>query len=182
MLYRILDAARPMHILEMGMGQTSKVTSQYIANCNSEAKLDIIENDESWITTYQPQLAQNTNIKVHHSDLEFFQDGKCECRKYKELSDIVKDTKYDLIIVDGPWGAEQTLPRSNVLDLVKNHNLSDDFIIIFDDAERTGEQNTIVNTLKLLEERNVEYLTFKRNGIKTQQILTSISKNFIQYL
>ena len=182
MLYRILDVARPMHILEMGMGQTSRLTSQYIANCNLNATLDIIENDAGWIATYKPQLAQGENIKVHLCDLELFKDGKSECRKYKYLSDITKDTKYDLIIIDGPWGAKQTLPRSNILDLINNGNLSDDFIIIFDDAERTGEQNTIVNTHALLKEKNVEYLTFKRNGIKTQQILASISKNFIQYI
>lgn len=182
MLYRVLDTVHPMNILEMGMGQTSKLTSQYLAYCNPQAKLDILEDNTNWIDVYRTQLAQSGNIKVHQCNLEFFKDGKCECRKYKNLDKILAKTKYNLIIVDGPWGAEQTLPRSNVLDIVKNDNLADDFIIIFDDAERKGEQNTIVNTLKLLEEKNIRYLTFKRNGIKTQQITTSLSKSFIQYL
>lgn len=182
MLYRILDTVYPTNILEMGMGQTSKVTSQYVANCNNNANLDIIENDVGWIAAYQPQLVRRENIKVHHCDLEFFKDGKCECRKYKDLSKVVKSTEYDLVIVDGPWGAEQTLPRSNILDIIKNGNLADDFIIIFDDAERKGEQKTIANTLELLKERNVEYVTFQRNGIKTQQIITSTMRGFTQYL
>lgn len=182
MLYRILDNVKHHHILEMGMGQTSRVTSQYVAYGNPDATLDIIENDAGWISTYHPLLAQSKNIKIHNCDLEFFKDGECECRKYKDLSNVVEDTKYDLVIVDGPWGAEQTLPRSNILDIIKSGNLADDFIIIFDDAERRGEQNTINNTLKLLEEKHTEYFTFKRNGIKTQQIITSITRDFTQYL
>ena len=182
MLYRILDNAKPQNILEMGIGQTSKVTSQYIAYCNPSAMLDIIENDESWITTYQPQLAQNTNVKIHQRDLELFTYDRTECRKYKDLNEIVGNTKYDLIIIDGPWGAEQNLPRSNVLDLIKNHNLSDDFIIIFDDTERKGEHNTSAQAMKLLQEQNVEHFVFQRFGIKTQTYITSLTKSFIQYL
>ena len=182
MLYRILDNAKPQNILEMGMGQTSRLTSQYVAYCNSGATLDIIENDAGWIATYRPQLAQSEHIKVHQRNLELFEYKGTECRKYKDLNEIVDNTKYDLIIIDGPWGAEQKLPRSNVLDLIKNHNLADDFIIIFDDAERDGEQNTITSTLKLLKEMHIECLTFKCIGIKTQQIITSLSKGFIQHL
>ena len=182
MLYRILDNVKPQHILEMGMGQSSRLTSQYAVNCNSRATLDIIENDDNWINTYRPQLAQGKNIKVHHCDLEFFKDEECECRKYKDLIKISAENKYDLIVVDGPWGGEQTLPRSNVLDLIENSNLADDFIIIFDDAERKGEQKTIANTLVLLEEKGIDYQTFKRNGIKTQQIITSATRSFVQYL
>ena len=182
MLYRILDNAKPQNILEMGMGQTSRLISQYVACCNPNAMLDIIENDAAWITTYQPQLAQNANVKVHQRDLDFFTYDKTECRKYKDLNEIVGNTKYDLIIIDGPWGAEQKLPRSNVLDLIKNHNLADDFIIIFDDAERSGEQNTIAQTVKLLQEQNTEHFVFQCYGIKTQTYITSLTKSFIQYL
>ena len=182
MLYRILDNAKPHNILEMGMGQTSRLTSQYVAYCNQSATLDIIENDAGWIATYQSQLAQSEHIKVHQRELEFFTYDKTECRKYKNLQEIVANHKYDLIIIDGPLGANQDLPRSNILDIIENHNLADDFIIIFDDAERSGEKRTIASTLKLLEKNHVEYLTFARYGIKTQQIVTSMSKTFVQYL
>ena len=87
-----------------------------------------------------------------------------------------------MIIIDGPWGANQSLPRSNILDIIKNHNLSDDFIIIFDDTERPGEQNTVAHTLELLKEQNTETTVFHRAGIKAQTYITSPSKSFIQYL
>ncbi|MBR1600277.1 MAG: hypothetical protein IJ677_01715 [Alphaproteobacteria bacterium] len=182
MLYRILDNTKPQNILEMGMGQTSRLTSQYVAYCNQNATLDIIENDSDWIATYQPQLAQNEHIKVHQRDLEFFTYDKTECRKYKDLNEIVGNTKYDLIIIDGPWGAEQKLPRSNMLDLIKNGNVADDFVIIFDDTERKGEKNTSAQAIKLLQEQSVETVVFHRFGIKTQTYITSLTKSFIQYL
>lgn len=182
MLYRILDNAKPKHILEMGMGQTSRLTSQYVSYCNPDATLDIIENDAGWIEVYKPQLTQSEHIKVHQCDLEFFKDDECDCRKYKELNKVVGNTKYDLVIIDGPLGADQTLPRSNILDLIKNGNIADDFIIIFDDAERKGEQKTIANTIALLEEQEIKYSSFQRNALKTQQFISSLTKSFIKYL
>lgn len=182
MLYRILDNAKPQNILEMGMGQTSRLTSQYVTYCNPNATLDIIENDAGWIATYQPQLAQNEHTKVHQCDLEFFTYDNVECRKYKDLAKVIGNTKYDLIIIDGPLGADQTLPRSNILDLIKNGNIADDFIIIFDDAEREGEQKTIANAIALLEEQGIKYSSFQRNALKTQQFISSLTKSFIRYL
>ncbi|MBR1601085.1 MAG: hypothetical protein IJ677_05850, partial [Alphaproteobacteria bacterium] len=182
MLYRILDNAKPTRILEMGMGQTSRLTSQYIAYCNPNAALDIVENDAGWIATYQPQLAQNEHTKIHQCDLEFFTYDNVECRKYKDLNEVVGNTKYDLIIIDGPLGADQTLPRSNVLDLIRNDNIAEDFIIIFDDAERKGEQKTIANALALLENKGIKYTAFQRNALKTQQFISTLTKSFIKYL
>ena len=181
MLYRILDNVRPVHILEMGIGQTSRMTSQYIAYCNSNATLDIIENDADWIAAYQPQLAQNDNIKIHQCDLEFFTYDNTECRKYKNLSRISAQNKYDLIIIDGPLGWAQTLPRSNILDLIKDRNLADEFIIIFDDAERIGEKNTINQTIALLKGQDIKSSYFQRGSIKNQMYITSLGKSFINF-
>jgi len=182
MLYRILNNAKPGHILEMGMGQTSRLTSQYIAYCNSGATLDIIENDFGWISTYQPQLAQSERIKVHLCDLDIFVHENTECRKYKKLNEVIGGKKYDLIIIDGPYGGNQTMPRSNILEIIKNGNLADDFIIVFDDTERQGEQNTVKETLNILKEQNISFIMFSREGIKTQTYITSLTKSFVQYL
>ena len=82
--------------------------------------MGISENDAVWVETYQPQMAKAENIKIHQRDLEFFTYDKTECRKYKNLQEVIHNHQYNLIIVDGPWGAEQSLPRSNVLDVIKN--------------------------------------------------------------
>ena len=180
-LFRILDNVKPAHILEMGLGQTSVLTSQYVANNNHEAKLDIIENDESWIKVYEPKLAKSQNIKLHQCDIEFIDYDGAQSRKYKEINKITKDKKYNLIIVDGPFGGGQKLPRSNIVELVE-HNLAQDFIIIFDDAERKGEQNTIAQTKAKLTELGIEFGTQQRDALKSQYLIFSKSYELAKYL
>ena len=180
-LFRVLDNVQPAHILEMGLGQTSMVTTQYIANKKPAADLDIIENDESWIKVYEPKLAKSQNIKLHQCDIEFFDYEGEQSRKYKELNKITGDKKYNLIIVDGPFGGAQKLPRSNIVDLVE-HNLAQDFIIMFDDAERAGEQNTIALTKAKLASLGIEFGFQQRNALKSQVLIFSKSCEFAKYL
>lgn len=180
-LFRVLDKANPQTILEMGMGQTSKLTTQYAAFKHPDAKLDIVENDKNWIDLYSAQLAKGDNIRIHHQELEFFTVNGIACRKYADMTPIVQDTKYQLIVVDGPFGADQPQPRTNIIGLVDN-NLADDFVIIFDDAERAGEQDTIRKTKQRLSEKGIKFVEDKRTGIKTQVLLLSESRSFINFL
>ena len=180
-LFRVLDNANPQTILEMGMGQTSKLTTQYAAFKHPDAKLDIVENDKNWIDLYSAQLAKGDNIRIHHQELEFFTVNGIACRKYADMTPIVQDTKYQLIVVDGPFGADQPQPRTNIIGLVDN-NLADDFVIIFDDAERAGEQDTIRKTKQRLSEKGIKFVEDKRTGIKTQVLLLSESRSFINFL
>lgn len=180
-LFRILDKVSPQHILEMGLGQTTRLTSQYIAYKNPAATLDVCEHNQDWIDVYTPELPISSNIKVHHLDLEYFDyDGK-KNDKYKNLALVTDNIKYNLIIVDGPVGAEKTLPRSNVMDLIPQ-NLAKDFIIIFDDADRTGEQNTIAQTKAKLSAQGIAFGTQQRNALKSQFLIFSKSCDFVQYL
>lgn len=180
-LFRILDNVQPDHILEMGLGQTSLVTSQYIANNNPEADLDIIENDENWIKVYEPRLAKSQNIKLHQCDIEFFYYEGEQSRKYKELNKITQDRKYNLIIVDGPFGGAQKFPRSNIVELIE-HNLAKDFIIMFDDAERAGEKNTIAQVKAKLSAQGIEFGVQQRDALKSQVLVFSKSCEFVRYL
>ena len=180
-LFRVLDNVNPQNILEMGMGQTSKLTSQYVAYKNQNATLDIIENDADWIDIYQSQLPLNERVKIHLCNLEFFEFKGVENRKYRALDNVIKDKKYNLVIVDGPLGSRQLLPRSNIIDIVMS-NLADDFIIIFDDAERKGEQETISQTKAKLTELGIEFTTQQRDALKSQFIIFSKSFNFARFL
>lgn len=181
-LFRILDNVRPAGILEIGLGQTSLVTSQYVAHNNPAAEVDIIENDASWINIYRPRLAAGENIHLNQCDIEFF-DEEGQNRRYNRaaLSQITADKKYNLIIVDGPMGGGQKHPRSNILDLVEK-NLAPDFIIIFDDAERPGEQATIARTQDKLKTMGIAFATQQRDALKSQFLIFSRSYEFARYL
>ena len=182
LLFRILDKTNPKNILEFGLGQTTKVTSQYVAHKNLSALLNVCEHSQEWIDIYKTELLQNERIKINHLELDCFEYEGQENDKYKDLLSLVQNQKFDLIIIDGPIGGGKNFPRSNIVDLVKNHNLADDFVIIFDDAERAGEQFTITKTKEELNNQNIEFAEFERMALKTQHVLTSKSKSFIQYL
>ena len=47
----------------------------------------------------------------------------------------------------------------------------DDFLVIFDDAERRGELDTIEAALKLLDARKVDYLATRVRSVKTQFVI-----------
>lgn len=180
-LFRILDKVSPLHILEMGLGQTTRLTSQYIVYKNPSATLDICEHNQDWIDIYTMDLPKSSNIKVHHLELEYFDYVGQQNDKYKDLAQVVGDLKYDLIIVDGPVGGGKNFPRSNIIDLIPQ-NLAKDFIIIFDDAERPGEQNTISQIKAKLTAQKIAFGTQQRNALKSQILIFSQSCEFVQYL
>ena len=177
LLFRILDKTNPQNIIEMGLGQTTKVTSQYIAYKNPLSSLIVCEHNQDWINHYRLELPQSDKIKIQLMDLDYFEFEGQENNKYKDLESFIQNKKFDL-----PTGGGKNFPRSNIIDLVMGHHLADDFIIIFDDAERKGEQLTIEKTKEELERQNIEFIEFSRKALKTQYIITSKSKSFIQYL
>ena len=181
-LYRILDKVKPMNILEMGVGQTTNLTSQYAAYHNPKAKLIVCEHDAEWFDRYKPELPKTPNIELRKFDLESFDYENQTNYKYAGLVDAVSATKFDLIIIDGPIGNGFNLPRANILDLIDSDCLADDFVIIFDDAERYGEQNTIAAAEQKLRDKGIEFAGFIRSALKMQYFIVSKSREFIQYL
>ena len=182
LLFRILDKIEPRNILEFGLGQTTKLTTQYIAYKNPETCLNVCEHNIDWIRIYQPELPKHEHIRINHLDLEYFEYRRKRNDKYAGLLELVEDQKFDLIIVDGPVGGGKNLPRSNVVDLVCHGNLSEDFVIIFDDAERVGEKNTIRKTQAALRKKSIAFQTFERFGIKRQVYIVSISRTYAAFL
>ena len=182
LLFRILDKIEPRNILEFGLGQTTKLTTQYIAHKNPGAYLNVCEHSPDWIKIYQSELPKHEHIRINHLDLEYFEYRRKRNDKYAGLLELVGDQKFDLIIVDGPVGGGKNLPRSNVVDLIGHGNLAKDFVIIFDDAERVGEKKTIRRTQAALRKESIVFQTFERFGIKRQAYIVSVSRSFAGYL
>lgn len=146
------------------------------------AHLDVCEHNHDWIAVYEPQLVKAANISIRHFELEYFEYNGQTNDKYAGLIEFVDNQKYDFIIVDGPVGGGKNFPRSNILDLIRNNNLSQNFAIIFDDASRPGEKETISHVEEMLSQHHINYSTFKRNGIKHQYVITSESWSYAKYL
>lgn len=183
-LFRILDEINPQNILELGLGQT-KLTTQY-ANFFKDSKLITVDGDQDWIDVFSEKLTCEGNINIIQQDTEKFTYNETENLRYKDLSNIVKEDKFDLIIIDGPNGFNPetgellTYSRSNIWNLLDN-NLAEDFVIIIDDYERLGEKNTMNRVEEVLNEKGIEFYTFKSIGLKEQYVICSEKYKFISW-
>jgi len=180
LLFKVLDEINPKSILEFGLGQTTKVTSQY-ANFYAKTTLDVVEHNSQWISVFSKKINITQNIKVHNKELIKTSLNDTENDKYDNLDDIVKNKKYDLIIIDGPFGFDRVYPRTNILDLIPN-NIANEFVIILDDAEREGEKNTANLIFEKLNSFGIQYKTSYREGTKRQLIITSLNYKFIHWI
>ncbi len=173
----VLNQGKPKNILEFGIGQTSKLTSQY-AKYNQNSELQIIEHDLHWIDIMNQQLCPSQNVQIIQKDMIKTEINGFQNDVYDDLSNVVQNTKYDLIVIDGPYGFNSTYPRTNILSLIPQ-NLSEDFVIILDDVERIGEQNTMNLIFEKLRQNNITFEYKISGSIKKQLILTSKSMKWL---
>lgn len=185
LLYRVLDETKPINILELGLGQTTKLTTQY-ADFFKDAKLTVLEGDQTWIDSFSKNLVNGDNVDIVNMDLEIIEYNNSETIRFKNVSDIVKDNKFDLIIIDGPQGfipdsdRDLEYSRTNVWELIPD-NLSDDFVIIMDDYNRNGEMNTISHVKELLNENNIAFYEYNSWAYKSQHAIFSEKFKYVSW-
>ena len=190
-LYRILDDTQPKNILELGLGQTTKMTSQY-AKFNDDAKVFVVDDDEEWIDTFSNKLSLTDNCTLNYVPSEIFNYDNSENKRYKDLNNYVKDEKFDLIIIDGPMsfifedgkfggkGKYCKYSRSNVWDLIEN-NVAEDFIILIDDSHRAGEKRTINHLEKILRKNNIKFYSVNCSSTNDIYIICTERYKFVTW-
>jgi predicted O-methyltransferase YrrM len=161
LLYAILRAATELNvhsILELGAGQ-STLTLDAVRKARPDLRLYTMEADAEWAATISRRVAHT--VALHHLERRTI-SGVVE-PGYAHLP----QGPFDMVIVDGPWGSRR---RSRWASLaVLQQVLTDDFVVIFDDAERAGEQETIRQFLK--ERPSARYSLIR--GLKSQCVVYS---------
>lgn len=151
-LYRILDEIKPQSILECGLGQSSKLTIQYADS--HKADLTICENNSDWLAFFQRQFP-TADIYTKILDTEMINVvPEYESRTYVGFDNVIKNKKFDLVLIDGPLGS-QHYSRPEVLSVV--NNLDKSFVILMDDMNRVGEQETFEALKNKLRENNIDF-------------------------
>lgn len=178
-LFRVLNSARPSSILELGLGQSTKMITQYVAS-NSAAKHRVVEHDTSWISFFREEndiCKQSEIIPVDLVTAPFEEDDTV--LMYKDFAEKVSDRTYDFISVDAPFGAEANIyARVDIISIIPKC-LDDSFVIMVDDANRAGEQHMIVRLKEKLDKAGISYCCATYRGNKTTHILTSPDKKFL---
>ena len=62
-LYRVLNEARPKRILDLGLGQSSRMIAQYAAASENIEHI-IVEHDPEWINFFQNDFSLSANSRI----------------------------------------------------------------------------------------------------------------------
>ncbi len=178
-LYRVLDEWRPQNILELGLGQTTKMISQY-ALSNPAASDMVVEHDPEWISFYEKSNIIPQNVKVCQLQITYngtYKDDDEVCA-YEGLSTLLEGKKFDLICVDAPFGGKaKKYSRVDILKVLPDC-LAKSFVIFVDDSNRDGEKATIHEILTVLDKSGIKYYTGEYKGQKFTYVITSEDLKF----
>lgn len=178
-LYRVLNTIMPKCILELGLGQSTKMISQYVNTYNGVIH-KIAEHDTKWVDFYKQEfsLSQKSEIIIMNLD-EIQYLSEPEVTVYKEFDEKLAGFKYDFISIDGPFGGnEQKYSRIDILQIVPEC-LADSYVIMIDDAHRIGEKNTIGLIQKKLRENDLKFWCGNYSGKKDTYVIASMDNRFI---
>lgn len=178
-VYRILNTVKPKKILELGLGQSTKLLSQY-AKANKVVKHIVVEHDQEWIDFYKKEneVAENTEIlKIEREYRKYKNDDKVLA--FKEFKENLKGQKFDFISIDAPLGANAKIyARVDVLEILPEC-LEKDFVMVIDDYNRKGEKNTVNEIERILKEHNISYCKGIYYGEKECMVISSEKLKFV---
>ena len=177
--YRVLNEIKPKKILELGLGQSTRMFSQYAAAHKGTEHI-VVESDADWISFFESNYELTDHSKLMKFDYEIMQyDESTSVRVFKGLSDFAKNQKFDFITIDAPWSGDQTqLSRIDIL-LSIPECLSENFIILFDDCERAAENNALSKMEEKLRQYNIEFARGRYTGKKDCVILCAKHLKFL---
>ena len=178
-LYRILNDIKPKSILEFGLGESSKMTYQYFMSTPG-TQLQIIEQDKEWFDFYANEVYDVKDI-VKILPLTTKKINGYDTKVYSNLIENISDRKYDFVLVDGPFGSPN-YSRSQLIEIIENNLLASDFVVLFDDFNRKGEQQTAATCLELLKKRNVKFHTGIYQGAKSTLVICAEKYPFLKSL
>lgn len=168
-LNRVLKDFRPQSILEMGLGESTKFVSSYIDNYLTNTNHNVLEQDEKWVSFFNENFQLSEKSKIILSPLITKTINNFQVNCYKDLS-VIENEVYNLYLIDGPFGSDN-ISRYEIVELSKKFKLGDEFIIIMDDYNRIGEQNTIKKLKEILSYKGITFYYNIYSGLKSVFIL-----------
>ena len=154
-LYRVLNETHPKSILETGLGQSTKITTEYVKH-NKNVKHDIVEHNQDWINFFKNHTDMSNMQNIHMLDMIETEINGSKCNSYKNFKKEFKGKKYNLISIDGPLGGGNVYSRMDIIDLIPNC-LEETFVILLDDCDREGELNMRAALEEKLAKNNIDF-------------------------
>jgi hypothetical protein len=180
-LYRTLCSFKPHNILEFGLGQSSKMVHQYANFFNEKAVT--VEHDNNWANFFTESIDGNYPVKIKIMELDTIDYKGVKALTYKDCENAFGNQKFDLIIVDGPFGyaPDTVYSRPQIIEIAKN-NVEENFVIIIDDFDRTGEKNTTKELFDFFDQENIQYVYQEYGSLKKHLLITTPKQKFLTSL
>lgn len=178
-MYRILNEVKPKSILEMGLGQSTRMIAQYV-RASSDVNHYVVEHDPGWIEFFSNNFAvpESTTIVQLPWDFRPYKEAE-RVRCYKDFAANFKDKVFDFISIDGPLGGDMhQYARIDTLSIVPE-SLAENFVIMIDDTERSGEIGMIAELLAKLDAAGIKYKVGRYRGEKQATVICSLAWGFL---
>ena len=178
-MYRILNEVHPKRILELGLGQSTKMIAQY-ATSFDDVKHVVVENGKSWndFMLKSFQLSERSSIVQLDLEMATYKEDKA-IRVYKNFKEQFVHSKFDFILIDGPIGSDmQQYSRIDILNILPGC-IGEDFVIMMDDCERTAENQTTLEIERCLKRYSIPYKRGRYVGQKEFVLILSKNLEFI---
>ncbi len=191
-MYRALDFFRPTNILDIGLGQTTRMFAQYEKWMNGRentgnVQLVSVEHDLNWTDFVVRQY--NFTHEIHLFKLLIsvpYQLAKDIVEKRANIYDglgtwLIQKAPFDFVSVDGPF-MNHGYSRPQIIELAKDGMLKDNFVIMVDDMEREGEEKTVELLLAKLKANREKVYVKIYNGAKKHCLITTEKYKFLTSL
>lgn len=176
LLHRILQDYKPNSILEFGLGESSKFISTYVSNALPNTKHVVIEHDTNWEAKFNENFNLSTNSSIINCALLQTQVNGFTTNSYEKLQD--KITKpFDFYIIDGPFGSDR-FSRYDIFYIAEKFTIENEFIILFDDTHRKGEEDSVNAVASMLASKGIEIFVQSYEGVKKNTIIATKKYKF----
>lgn len=178
-LYRVLNEVHPRHILDLGLGQTSRMIAQYAA-AHPDVEHVVVESSSEWIAFFQRDFQLPSNSRVIQADYAI-EDylGKCAVRVFKDLEKKLEGGRFDLVSIDAPIGGDMKCLSRVDLHRIAPKALADEFVVLMDDTERKPEMDSMIELHRILLEAGISCSYATYDGMKECMVLASDSLKYL---
>jgi predicted O-methyltransferase YrrM len=164
LLLRTVQEIESLRILELGSGLSTVLLERL--RTRFSLQLTSLEHDEHWVELIRSQGVES----IVHSGLV---EGEILGHPARIYDSRVLDAnqRFNVLLVDGPRRSRRR-SRWTALEYIESW-LEEEFMIIFDDAERPGEIDTISAALRLLDQRGIVYGTHLTRSVNSQFVIAT---------
>lgn len=165
LILRIGAELNPASVLDIGAGQSTLLWSM-LASRGLVGEVLTLEHDADWGARIGAQVAHSLLV----TPLRPRSVGGRSSLTYDWDAVHTRGRTFDVIVCDGPCGTKRH-SRRGVLTMLDH--LPDDFALVLDDAERTGERDTVTAIHAGLQARGIDYDVGVVRAAKTQVVFAA---------